>query len=113
MGPRILVSATDEGCAGVKANESCETDFSVYLLSAGRLTRAATFPLDRIEYRSASGETAQFRLTATPVFQDNVIRVVEQVVVSAPSQGVIRKADLERVYRLEPNGKLKANVESL
>ena len=42
MGPRILVSATDEGCAGVKANESCETDFSVYLLSAGRLTRAAT-----------------------------------------------------------------------
>jgi hypothetical protein len=114
MGPRILVTATDEGCAGVKPNQSCETAFSIYLLSAGRLSRAATFPLDRIEYRSAGvGETAQFRLTATPVFQENVIRVVEQVIVSAPSQGTIRKADLERVYSLQPNGTLRATADSL
>jgi hypothetical protein len=115
MGPRILVTATDEGCDGVKPNQACETSFSIYLLSAGRLARAATFPLDRIEYRSTAGigEVAQFRLVATPVFQENVIRVVEQVVVSAPSQGTIRKADLERVYKLQPNGTLKANVDSL
>jgi hypothetical protein len=114
MGPRILVTATDEGCAGVKPNQACETSFSIYLLSAGRLSRAATFPLDRIEYRSAGvGETAQFRLTATPVFQENIIRVVEQVVVSAPSQGTIRKADLERVFSLQPNGTLRATADSL
>jgi hypothetical protein len=113
MGPRILVTATDEGCAGVKPNQACETSFSIYLLSAGRLARAATFPLDRVEYRSASGEVAQFRLTATPVFQENAIRVVEQVIVSAPSQGTIRKADLERVYSLQPNGTLRATADSL
>ena len=114
MGPRILVTATDEGCAGVKPNQACETSFSIFLLSAGRLARAATLALDRIEYRSAGmAETAQFRLTATPVFQENIIRVVEQVVVSAPSQGTIRKADLERVFSMQPNGTLRSNADSL
>jgi hypothetical protein len=99
----------------VKPNQACESSFSVYLLSAGRLARAATFPLDRIEYRSTPGvgEVAQYRLTATPVFQDKVIRVVEQVVVNAPSQGMVRKADLERVYSLQPNGTLRSDVDSL
>ncbi|MFZ5891296.1 MAG: hypothetical protein ACOY0T_09620 [Myxococcota bacterium] len=114
MGSRVLVSANDEGCTGVKPNQACETLFSVFLMNAGRLESAARFPLDRIEYRSAPGVsgTAQYRLTATPVFQEHAIRVQEQVVVRDASQGVVRKSDLERVYQLG-GGRLTPTADSL
>lgn len=114
MGSRVLISASDEGCTGVKPNQPCQTLFSVFLMNAGHLNPAAKFPLDRVEYRSAPGVsgTAQYRLTATPVFQERAIRVQEQVIVRDASQGVVRKSDLERVYTLT-GGQLAPSADSL
>jgi hypothetical protein len=115
MGSRILVTATDEGCGEVKPGQGCETAFTVYVLGGGRLTRAASLPLDRIDYRPFPGlpGLSKYRLTATPVFQDKGMRVVEQVLVQDPNQGTVRKSDLERVFKLVPGGRLEASVPSL
>jgi hypothetical protein len=115
MGSRILVTATDEGCGEVKPGQGCETAFTVFVLGGGRLTRAASLPLDRVDYRPFPGlpGLSKYRLTATPVFQDKGMRVVEQVLVQDPNQGTVRKSDLERVYKLAPGGQLESNVPSL
>jgi hypothetical protein len=115
MGSRILVTATDEGCGQNKPGQACETAFNVFLLAGGRLTRAAAFPLDRIDYRPFGGSSgmAKVRLTAAPVFQERAMRVVEQVIVEDPNQGMVRKSDLERVFKLGPDGSLQPNGPSL
>jgi hypothetical protein len=115
MGSRILVTATDEGCNEVKPGQSCETAFTVFLLGGGKLNRAATFPLDRIDYRPFPGVSgvAKYRLTATPMFQNNDLRVVEQVVVQDQNQGTVRKSDLERVFHVNQQGALEPNAPSL
>jgi hypothetical protein len=115
MGSRILVTATDEGCAEPKPGQGCETAFTVFVLGSGRLNRAASLPLDRVEYRPFPGlpGLAKYRLTATPVFQDKGMRVVEQVLVQDPNQGTVRKSDMERIFQLAPNGELKSNAPSL
>jgi hypothetical protein len=114
LGPEILVTATDDGCTGVKPNQSCETSLVSYLLSSGQLVAGARFALDRIQYGQAAGVGAvQYRLTATPVFQDRSIRLVEQVVIRDASQTEIRKSDLERTFQLRDRGRLVASSESL
>jgi hypothetical protein len=115
MGSRILVTATDEGCGEVKPGQSCETAFTVFVLGGGRLNRAASLPLDRIDYRPFPGlpGLSKYRLTATPVFQDKGMRVVEQVLVQDPNQGTVRKSDLERVFKLTSGGQLEASGPSL
>ncbi|HTQ05824.1 MAG TPA: hypothetical protein VMI54_18305 [Polyangiaceae bacterium] len=115
MGSRILVTATDEGCGQVKPGQGCETDFDAYLLAGGQLSRAASFPLDRIDYRPFGGlpGVAKYRLTAAPVFQARAMRVIEQVTVEDANQGMVRKSDLERVFSLTPEGALKPNAPSL
>jgi hypothetical protein len=115
MGSRILVTATDEGCGEVKPGQGCETAFTVYVLGGGRLNRAASLPLDRIDYRPFPGlpGLSKYRLTATPVFQDKGMRVVEQVLVQDPNQGTVRKSDLERVFKLGAGGTLEASAPSL
>jgi len=115
MGSRILVTATDEGCGEVKPGQGCETAFTVYVLGGGRLNRAASLPLDRIDYRPFPGlpGLSKYRLTATPVFQDKGMRVVEQVLVQDPNQGTVRKSDLERVFKLSAGGQLETSAPSL
>lgn len=116
MGSRILVTATDEGCGGdVKPGQPCETAYTVFVLGGGRLNRAASLPLDRVDYRPFPGlpGLSKYKLTATPVFQEKGMRVVEQVLVQDPNQGTVRKSDLERVYKLSPSGQLESNVPSL
>lgn len=115
MGTRFVVTAGDEGCSGAKPGRPCESAFRVMVMSSGRLVPSAQFSLDRMDYRSAPGiaGTVQYRLTATPVFQDKLLRVIEQLVLRDENQGVIRKSDLERVFRLEPDGRLVTTKESL
>jgi hypothetical protein len=116
MGSRILVTATDEGCGpDTRPGQPCETAFTVFLLGGGRLTRAAELPLDRVDYRPFPGlpGVSKYRLTATPVFQDKGLRVVEQVLVQDANQGTVRKSDLERVFKLGTGGKLEASAPSL
>jgi hypothetical protein len=115
MGPKILVTATDDGCTGVKPGSSCQSNLAVFLMSAGQLSPAARIPLDRVEYGAAAGTNgaAQYRLTATPVFQPKGIRVVEQVVVRDAAQTPIRKSNLERTFKLQDSSRLVASTPSL
>jgi hypothetical protein len=115
LGPEILVTATDEGCTGVKPNQPCETTLTAYLMRSGELVPGARFAIDRIAYAPAAGVggNAQYRLTAAPVFQERSIRVVEQIVVRDSAQGEIRKSDLERTFSLSNRTAFVANNESL
>lgn len=115
LGFDLAVSTVDDGCADVKGQRSCETVMTAYLLSAGQLIPAARIPIDRLEYKPAAGASgmAQFRLTATPLFQDRSIRVLEQLAVTDPNQGVLRKSELERLFTLRGRAKLVPNVDSL
>jgi hypothetical protein len=109
------VTATDEGCADAKPGKPCETAFNVFVLAHGRLADAAAFALDRVDYKPFGGlpGLAKVRLTATPVFQERTMRVVEQIVITDQNQGVVRKSDLERVFKLGPNGKLEPSAPTL
>jgi hypothetical protein len=115
LGPDVLVTATDEGCTGVKPNQNCETTFVGYVMSGGELWPSARFALDRIQYGHAPGIAGpvQYRLTATPVFQDRGIRLTEQVVVRDASQTELRKSDLERIFSLQERVKLVPSAPSL
>jgi hypothetical protein len=87
----------------------------VYLMSAGQLVPAAKIPIDRVAhgYDSRAGGNVQYRLTATPVFEEKSIRVVEQVVVRDSAQTPLRKSDVNRVFQLKGPRELKADRESL
>jgi hypothetical protein len=114
LGPEILVTATDDGCTGVKAGQSCETSLTMYLMRSGELLPGTRFSIDRVAYAPAAGVSgnAQYRLTAAPVFQEKTIRVVEQIIVRDATQGEIRKSDLERTFTLR-RSTLTASSESL
>jgi hypothetical protein len=114
LGPEILITATDDGCSGVKPKQGCETTMVAYLLSSGQLVPGARFALDRIQYGQAPGiGEVQYRLTAAPSFQEKAIRLVEQVVIRDATQTEVRKSDLERIFRLRDRGRLVPSGESL
>ncbi|MBN1610122.1 MAG: hypothetical protein JW940_26080 [Polyangiaceae bacterium] len=115
MGARFAVTVGDEGCSGGKPNRPCESSFQVFVMAAGKLVGSARFTLDRVDYRSVSGVPGpvQFRLTAMPTFQSGKLMVTEQLVLRDENQAVIRKSDMVRVFRLEPNGRLVTKQESL
>ncbi len=114
MGTRFVVTAGNEGCA--KANgKRCESTFKVYVMRSGILVPSANFAMDRVDYRSMAGVpgAVQYRLTVTPIFEDKVLRVVEQLIVRGENQSVLRKSDMERVYRLQADGQLTCKQQSL
>ena len=115
MGPRILVTASDEGCSKAKPGDSCETTLIIYVMSAGKLKASAEIPLDRVYYGSAAGVAGrvQYKLTASPVFEEKSVRIIEQVVMSDSTETALRKSNIERVFKLEPRGELVANRGSL
>jgi len=115
MGPRILVTASDEGCSKAKPGDSCETTLIIYVMSAGKLKPSAEIPLDRVQYGSAANVTGpvQYRLTASPVFEEKAVRIIEQVVLTDSTETALRKSNIERVFTLKPRGELVANRPSL
>ena len=115
MGPRILVTASDEGCTKAKATDNCETTLIIYVMSAGKLNASAEIPLDRVQYGTAAGVTGpvQYKLTASPVFGEKSVRVIEQVVLTDSTETALRKSNIERVFTLKSRGELVANRPSL
>jgi hypothetical protein len=115
MGFDLVITAVDDGCAEVKGQKPCQSTMTPYLMSGGELFPATQIVTDRLEngfVPGASGQV-QFRLTATPIFQDRAVRVLEQFAVRDPNQGDIRKSELERVFTLRGRTKLVSNAESL
>jgi hypothetical protein len=103
LGPRMLVTASDEGCAGVKPGQACQTKLNIFLMNAGQLTSVASLVLDRIEYGLTPGTsgTVQYRMTGTPLFDPKSLRVSEQVVVRDSTETAIRKSNLDRTFVLK------------
>jgi len=114
LGPRMLVTASDEGCTNVKAGQGCQTKLDVFLMNAGQLVTVANLTLDRIQYGTAPGVVGgvQYRMTATPIFDPKAIRVSEQVVVRDSTQTAIRKSNLDRTFTLK-GGTLVPSAPSL
>lgn len=114
LGPRILVTASDDACTTSKPSQSCQTKLRVFLMNAGRLLPVADLTPDRIEYGTAPGVpgTVQYRMTATPFFEPKVLRVAEQVVVRDSTQTAIRKSNLDRLFQLK-GSTLEASTGSL
>ena len=117
MGSDFVVSATSDGCTGAATTASCETTLTALLLTGGQLVPAATLPLDRVEHAAGANMgvagTVQYKLTATPVFEDKGIRVVEQVVVRDAAQQELRKSEQERWFVRKQRAKLVASADSL
>ncbi len=113
LGPDIVITAADEGCAGAKPDQSCETTMTAYLLRSGQFVVGARFALDRVQYGQAPEGRVQYRLTGTPVYQDRAIRVAETVVVRDATQTEVRKSQLDRTFQLKTDGTLVATNESL
>jgi hypothetical protein len=114
LGPRFLITASDEGCTNVKAGQGCQTRLDVFLMKAGQLVTVANLTLDRIQYGTAPGVVGgvQYRMTATPVFDPKQIRVSEQVVVRDSTQTAIRKSNLDRTFTMK-GGALVPSAPSL
>ena len=114
LGPRMLVTASDEGCTNAKPGQACQTKMDVFLMNAGQLVPAANLIVDRIQYGTSPGVVGgvQYRMTATPVFQPKALRVTEQVVVRDSTQTAIRKSNLDRTFVIK-DGTLVPSAASL
>jgi hypothetical protein len=114
MGPRLVVSSTEETCKGDGQNRRCSAHSSVYLTKTGELRRAASYPVDQSVSAPgpAGGEVAEYRFSASAEYHPDAIRLTEHLSVRNKVQGEIRSSDLERAYRLE-DGQLVASGESL
>jgi hypothetical protein len=114
MGPRLVVSSTEETCKGDGQNRRCSAHSSVYLTRTGELRQAASYPVDQSVSAPgpAGGELAEYRFSASAEYHPDAIRLTEHLSVRNKVQGEIRSSDLERAYRLE-NGQLVASGESL
>lgn len=114
MGPRLVVSSTEETCKGEGQNRRCSAHSSVYLTKTGELRQAASYPVDQSVSAPgpAGGDLAEYRFSASAEYHPDAIRLTEHLSVRNKVQGEIRSSDLERAYRLE-NDQLVASGESL
>jgi hypothetical protein len=114
MGPKIVISATEEECHGEAEARRCNASNSVYLMATGALLQAATYPVDRALEAAVPGKlgVAEYRFTASAEYRPDVIALSEHLSVRSKSQGEIRSSDLERAFRLE-KGQLVATGDSL
>ena len=114
MGTRFVVTVGDEGCATAKGKR-CQSSFKVYVMRSGMLFPSADLAVEKVDFRSMAGVpgAVQYRLTVTPIFQDKVLRVVEQLALRDENQSVLRKSDMERVFELKGDGRLECKQPSL
>jgi hypothetical protein len=114
MGPKILISATEEDCHGEAEARRCNATNNVYLMATGALRHAAVYPVDRTLEAAAPGKSgsAEYRFTASAEYRPDVIALSEHLSVRSKSQGEIRTSDLERAFRLD-KGELVPSGDSL
>jgi hypothetical protein len=114
LGFRILVTATNDGCAGGKAADSCQTNLTLFLCTGGELLPSAQFATLRVETGTEPGiDRVQYRLTAKPIYEAKSVRVREQMVVRDSGQNELRKSNQDRIFSLQGGTTLAAKTESL
>jgi hypothetical protein len=114
LGFRILVTATNDGCGGGKAAESCQTNLTLFLCTGGELLPSAQFATLRVETGAEPGmDRVQYRLTANPIYEAKSVRVREQMVVRDSGQNELRKSNQDRIFTLQGGTALAAKNPSL
>ena len=114
LGFRILVTASDDGCAGGKGADSCQTNLTLFLCTGGELLPSARFATLRVETGTEPGmDRVQYRLTAKPIYEAKSVRVREQMVVRDSGQNELRKSNQDRVFTLQGGATLAAKTDSL
>lgn len=117
VGHEVVVVAHDDGCAGRKSGEACETNAAVFLPRFGNLERVASFALERVTYATGSEPgvrgRVEYRLASSAQYVDGGIRVLEQVLVRDEAGREVRKAELERAYTFAPDGMMVVSDDSL
>ncbi|HEU4536302.1 MAG TPA: hypothetical protein VFS00_19390, partial [Polyangiaceae bacterium] len=107
LGSELLVVANDDGCRG-HAEGECATSARVYADRQGLLREVAHFDLQRVALgrntEPGLGGNFVYRLTATPTFGPDGIKLLEQVNVRDAMGREVRSAELERRYTPGPRG---------
>lgn len=116
IGGELVVTATSDDCAGTNATKDCDSRLSIFFPTAGRLVPLAEVWLERVRFASGLEPGTQglsrFRLSSSPSFQKDGVHVVEEIQVTDSAGRKLRRAELERLYRLDGSG-LKPAAESL
>lgn len=116
LGPELLVVANDDGCKGA-ADQECAAFARVYADRQGLLSEVARFDLRRValgrDTEPGLGGDFVYRLTATPTFGPDGIRLLEQVDVRDALGREVRSAELERRYTMGPRGTMMPSDDPL
>jgi hypothetical protein len=116
LGGNLAVLATDDGCAGKADTVDCESTLHVFIPWKGQLIEQAQITLEkRIHMQGAEPGiegTLLYRLVSSPRFEDERIRVLEQVTATDEEGKKMRTMELERQYQLT-DGKLVQSAPSL
>jgi hypothetical protein len=115
MGGEALVTAQDDLCTGNPAGP-CENTLTVFIPRGGQLRALTVLSLEQRAF-ALGGEPGtvgrvEYRLTTSPTFTKDGIKVLEQVKAQDESGRVLRKAELERVFKLQES-ELVPNEEAL
>jgi hypothetical protein len=104
IGPEVAVTAQDDECLAERKG-ACETRMLVFLPRNGFLKPVASFALKKRDFVNASepGATGriEYRLTASPRFTDEGIRLYEQVLAIDEGNRELRRAEVERVFKVQ------------
>jgi len=114
MGPALAVAALEEQCRGSDAERRCSSACTVYLMSSGRLTAGARFPVDQSVNGTVAGASgrAEYRFNASAEYRADGIALSEKLTLSEPGRGELRSFELQRTLRLEGEH-LTPSAESL
>jgi hypothetical protein len=116
VGTEYLVTATDDGCVGLPRTTACETKVSLLLPRFGRLVPVASIATERRAYASGSepgiGGQIEYRLTSSPQYTADGVKLFEQVEATDSAGRVIHKTELERMLVLR-DGKMDSSAESI
>lgn len=103
MGNDVVLTAVDDGCTGVGAGHACDSLLHVYYPFRGELVELAAIGLERV--RPAEGTEPgvagpiEYRLLTTMSYEDNGIKLLEQVSATAADGRKLRRAELERFLK--------------
>jgi hypothetical protein len=105
MGPEVAVTAQDDNCLAVQKGP-CETRMTVFIPRNGVLKPIAAFALKKRDYVEASEPGSysgkiEYRLTASPKFSEEGIKLYEQVLAIDEGGRELRRAEIERMYKID------------
>lgn len=103
MGPEVVITAQDDQCLAVPKGP-CETRMTVLVPRNGVLKPMASFLLQKRDFVNGSEPGApgriEYRLTASPKFSEEGIKLYEQVLAIDEGGRELRRAELERMYKV-------------